>query len=425
MAALPSVGSLRGLVSLLGLLLVESAARGTLPVDYATYQASAEAIALSKSPYGTPEQSHAAWKDIHQFASQLDGQRTEKAEAPQPSGPYLYPPTLALLVYQAGLNTGIFTLLVLISIVGFGKLWLDGVADDGSKPSAWWLLLIVGSWDVAASFSGLNVELVLLFLALLSARLLWLGHGLMAAFPCALMILIKPFYALFVAAFGLILIFRGRDRRTPFRCLAVAATGTLSLIVLEVLRWPDWLRAEAVAYLQSALAHQWLVLPLEEQAPMSIWNRTPLQVLVNFGMEAGTAQQIALLLWGGLLLASLWWIRWRALSFALAFGLAYALFLWGRPVNWTLPYLDIILLLAVWSRTRAGWQRRALGIGAAALALSHWVALFRTVGGIDANLFTLQTAAFPWETLSVLPLSWLLLILAARQQPRESLGQTW
>ena len=43
--------------------------------------------------------------------------------------------------------------------------------------------------------------------------------------------------------------------------------------------------------------------------------------------------------------------------------------------------------------------------------LSHWSALVLTARGLTLSLFTLQSAAIPWETGSVVPLSWLLLLV--------------
>ena len=409
---------------LLGLFLVGLIAGGDLPVDYRTYHLAAEKIGRTESPYGSPADSQAVWAKIHQLSRQLYRNRPPPGETEVQSGPYLYSPTLALLLQQLRLNAILFTTLVFGAVIGFGWLWLRASQRNAFQPSAWWLLFIVFSWDVAASYLGLNVELILLALGLSAAWLLWHGRGLLAALPIAFVVLIKPFFALLIAAFGLLMLLQRPERRRKLRVVALAAGGGMILIMLEVLRWPGWLREAAYDYFRNALMHQWLVLPLPEQTPMSIWNRAPLQLLVNLGIEATLAQWLALLLWAILLLVSLWKTHRCSLSFAHTFALAYILFLWGRPVSWTLPYLEIVLLLALWPYTRTTWQQTALLIAVGALTASHWLALVRTALAINANLFTLQTASIPWETVLFLPLCWLLLVLAAEKAPTESSGAT-
>ena len=55
-------------------------------------------------------------------------------------GPYLYPPTLALLVWQLHLAPALWEVLDLLAIAGFPLLWLRL-----ARASWWWLLLVVGS----------------------------------------------------------------------------------------------------------------------------------------------------------------------------------------------------------------------------------------------------------------------------------------
>ena len=52
--------------------------------------------------------------------------------------------------------------------------------------------------------------------------------------------------------------------------------------------------------------------------------------------------------------------------------------------------------------------------------LSHWWALYFTWRGVWLNFFTMQTAALPWETWTVLPAGWLLLCLLGRAEAEES-----
>jgi hypothetical protein len=51
---------------------------------------------------------------------------------------------------------------------------------------------------------------------------------------------------------------------------------------------------------------------------------------------------------------------------------------------------------------------------------SHWVALALTLQGVWLRLLTMQSAEFPWETWLVPILSWLVLMVAARQQSESA-----
>ncbi len=100
------------------------------------------------------------------------------------------------------------------------------------------------------------------------------------------------------------------------------------------------LRVEAMTFVGNTLAHQWFVLPVGEQTPMSIWNRTPMQGLVNAGVAASTAFILSLMLWGVLSSVTIWRSWKQPLQFAEVFALAFVLLYVGRPVGWTLNYLD-------------------------------------------------------------------------------------
>ncbi len=65
-------------------------------------------------------------------------------------------------------------------------------------------------------------------------------------------------------------------------------------------------------------------------------------------------------------------------------------------------------------------MKAALLCGASLLMLSHWWALALTVLGRSLSLFTLQSAEVPWESWSVVPLCWLLVLGAL---PRSSKGR--
>ncbi len=225
----------------------------------------------------------------------------------------------------------------------------------------------------------------------------------------------KPFYALFFVAFGVVLLLAGGEpRRATLRTLGVVTGLVLLLLVGEVIRWGPALRGDAVRYLAHTLDAQWVVLPVTQQTPMSAWNRTPLQALIAFGLPATPAQLVAGLMWLVALAASAWLVRGRRLSFAQAFALAFVLLYLGRPVGWTLVYLDLVVCVAAWpTLPRAG--RVALLVGVLALLASHWAALVLTGLGAGLPLLTLQPADRPWETWLVLPVAWVLVLWAARQ----------
>jgi hypothetical protein len=203
-------------------------------------------------------------------------------------------------------------------------------------------------------------------------------------------------------------------RRTVNTWLAAGAAAGLLLLV-EVLTWGPGLQAQTLTYFQEAMAYHWFTLPVAEQTPMSNWNRTPLQTLITLGVAAAPAQALALGLWALLTGITVWCVRGRTLTFPLAFALALVLLYWGRPVGWTLVYLEFVVILAVWPALRGWprWTRWALLGAAGALMLSHWAAFLRTAQGLDMTFLTLQTAALPWETWVVLPLSWALLLSVA------------
>jgi len=107
-------------------------------------------------------------------------------------------------------------------------------------------------------------------------------------------------------------------------------------------------------------------------------------------------------------------VRGCRLSFAPAFALAFALLYLGRPVGWTLVYLDLVVGVAAWpALPRLG--RALLLVGVLTLLASHWAALVLTGLGDGLPLLTLQPADRPWETWLVLPAAWALAAWAARR----------
>jgi len=408
--------------ALIGAGVLAATVRGSIePVDYATYQRAAASLARGASPYQTPAQSRALWRSYHRLDAAVRAGQTLRSAGGDvlrqtPPGPYLYLPTLALFVWQFHLTAAPWEILDLACVVVFPLLWLRW-----ARASWWWLPLAAGSWDVWATYSGGNVEALLLVGALVVARLLWpprpLGPAAMplAAVLVAFVVLAKPFYALFFVAFGLVLLRAGGEpRRVTLRILGGVASLAALLLAGEVVRWGPAIRGDAVHYLAHTLDAQWFMLPVAQQTPMSAWNRTPLQALIALGLPAAPAQLVAGLVWLAALGASAWLVRGRRLSFAQAFALAFALLYLGRPVGWTLVYLDLVMCVAAWpALPRAG--HAVLLAGVLALLASHWAALVLTGLGDGLPLLTLQPADRPWETWGVLPLAWALAAWAARR----------
>ncbi len=393
---------------------------GIESVDYQTYQRAAAALARGASSYQTPTRSLAIWRSYHRLDAAIRAShtihtaRSDVLGRTQP-GPYLYLPTLALLVWQLHLTAASWEVLDLACVVAFPLLWLRW-----ARASWWWLLLVAGSWDVWATYTGGNVEGLLLFATLVAARLLWpprpLGQAAvpLAAVLVAFVVLAKPFYALFFVAFGVFLLLRnGALPRTTLRTLGAVVGLAALLLAGDVIRWGPALRGDAVRYLTHTLDAQWFVLPVAQQTPMSAWNRIPLQALIALGLPAVPAQVVAALVWLAALAAAVRLVRGRRLPFAPAFALALALLYIGRPVGWTLVYLDLVVCVAVWpALPRAG--RVLLLVGVLALLASHWAALVLTGLGEGLPLLTPQPADRPWETWLVLPVAWALAVWAAR-----------
>jgi hypothetical protein len=418
-------------------LVAGSAHRGAVPIDFLAYQRAAEAIANSQSPYATAGESREIFRSFHRLELELqaaqalgegDGFLREFAARPQQPGPYVYPPTLALLINQFNLDGVAFTAVIMASVLGFVLIWFRATGAH-----AGWLLLVIGSRDLLATLLGGNVELVLLFTTLAAARLLW-DHRLIWATPLiAFVVLIKPFYALFFVAFLFLRAMqpRGSERENQ-RALMVAAGILLLLLAAELYRWGPDLRAEALAFYLNAGDAMWTALPLAEQSPLSAWNRTPFQGLVNLGLASLPAQVVALGLWGLFLGASLWRARRTALTFPLAFGLALTLLYWGRPAGYGFNYIELVVAIVIWPSLMR-WQRLGILVVMAAIMGSRWWAFAETLRGKNLSLLTMQTAEWPWETWVILPFFWLLLLwvmthsdgsvqdLAGGREPRVAL----
>jgi hypothetical protein len=402
---------------LLFLIFLRIADQGQNPIDFLAYHRAADAVQQGHSPYLSLEASRQIWQAFHRQETALLQASTDAARQhelrtiaarPQQPGPYLYPPTLALLIAQLHINALIFAGLSLLTIFGFAWLWLYTTSRHPA-----WLLLIIGSFDVLASLTGGNVELLLLFVALLACWLLWRNHPLIAAPLIGFVLLVKPFYAILFLAFGLLQIAsHPATMGATLKSLALALAATLLILMLEVYRWGSALQSAAVQYMQHALDYQWFVLPAAEQTPMSAWNRTPLQALISAGLPVVAAEALTIALWLLFLGITVWVVRRRELSFSLIWACAFLLLYWGRPVGWGLIYLELVLVSSAWP-SLPRWGRLLLLALVVALMASHWWALVLTARGEGMPLLTLQRADLPWETWLVLPLSWLLVLRVA------------
>ncbi|MEZ4619889.1 MAG: hypothetical protein R2867_30905 [Caldilineaceae bacterium] len=410
--------------------IVDGMQNNPLPPDLATYVRATERIQQGDQLYFTPVATQAIWRTIHAIVPVNSIEHPEATALNNIPGPYLYPPTLALWYQRLGLTPVSWIWFGLAAVIGFAMLWL-GTLDDGTRglrlfkaSRSWWLLLVLCSVAVLSMIGTGNVESLLLFLTLLAARLLWSYQRLWTApivgLLIALVVLVKPFYALFFVAFGLLVVATtvGETRRV-LRYLTMTAVYTWGAIALDIWSWGASLRQQAFVYLGNALAYQSYALPVAEQTPVSIWNRTAMQGLVALGIAAPTAQQFSLLLWGIGLGSTVWILRGRRLPFGLTFALALLLLYWGRPVGWGFVYMEMVVLSATWPLLN-GWQRGVLLSSTLLYMASHWIAFILTAQGVWLRLVTMQRADLPWEAWFVAPIAWAILLMAAMNRPQQS-----
>ncbi|MEM7583173.1 MAG: glycosyltransferase 87 family protein [Acidobacteriota bacterium] len=383
-----------------------------IPVDASTYFEALEDFAGGLAPYDSVTANQAIWRGYHTLEAQVlaDVPRDEIRTDLAVPGPFIYPPTLLQIMDLLKITPAAFMLWLLASLILFAWLWLKVTHLPAS-----WLLLVVLSWDFLASFLGGNVEIILLSLALLGAYLLHGRRPIWSAPLIAFVVIVKPFYALFFVAFGVFLLANsGGKRKENLRSLLMSAAVTAAFLVSSVLLWPEWLRPLVFGYLREGLAHTWYVLPLAEQTPMSLWNRTFMQGVVNLGVAASTAQVLSLVAWSLATAVTAIQIARRELPFPVLFALGFLLLYWFRPVGWGLIFLDIVVLSAVWSLFSAAEKKWLLG-GAVLLASSHWVAIVLTASQYWARFFTVQSATFPFETWLVFPICWAILLVGVRR----------
>ncbi|WP_209428303.1 glycosyltransferase 87 family protein, partial [Pararhodobacter sp. SW119] len=385
---------------------------GELPVDYRSYSEAADRLAVTGSPYPDAETVQERWRAMHRSAVAAFRPGLAPDVTPEViAGPYLYPPGLAVLIHQTRLSALAYLIALTGVTIALCLAWLL-LARTGSLL---WLLPMAVSIDLVASFLGGNIEIFLIALSMLACWLIWRQHAFLAALPVAMVLSVKPQFGLLFLAFAVIGgLAAGQGPRFRRGALIAACTSAV-LVLLETMRWPATARADFLSYLADPLAFQYFALSAEEQWPMYLWNRAPLQILLNAGLNFETAQVLSLAIYALMLLVAAALLRDRRLSFAQVFAMAYILLLIGRPIIWSMPLLAVFVLTASWPALGRR-ERIALGGVAAAVGQSHWVAFVLFPLGVWPGLLTLQTAAFPWETLLVLPGAWAVVVISARQR---------
>jgi hypothetical protein len=386
--------------------------KGESPVDFHAYRNAADALSRTGNPYMTREEARGVWLGMHEVEARVwrayaagrgPEQMMEEAAHVVP-GPYVYPPTLALMVAQLDLDGFSFMVLLVLGIAVFLVLWLKE-----TRGSPWWLLLAILPLEPSMSAGGANVELLLLALSLVACVLAWHKRPLLAAPFCAAVVVVKPFYGTLLLAFAVLQASTDRAVRRP---MLAAAALTVALVGLEVARWGAPLRASAFDFLAHADDWSWFVLPPAEQTPMSGWNRAPYQLLASLGTPLTVARALVLLSGAAVLVIAVRRPQPDA-TFGGTFALSLALLYWMRPVGWGLNFLEVVLLPPVWP-SLSPKQRLVLGACTAALIASRWAALATWALGMGLPLSTLQTGAVQWETVLVLPWVLLLALRAAR-----------
>lgn len=388
---------------------------GELPVDYRTYAIAAERIELTGSPYvGAPEV-QAIWNNMHESAEVIfRPEAVPDGEVSVISGPYLYPPSLALIIAQSGMDAIGFIVMLTVATVGLCIGWFRTSRDA----SLLWLLPMAGSIDLIAIFLGGNVEIILITLSLTGCRLMWSGQAIWAIPVVAPVLLVKPHFALLFLAFGVMWSLHERNVATRLMTGGVAVLGVLLIFYLEFQRWPADAQVDFLAYVSDPASRQYFSLPTDQQWPMRVWNRAPLQLLMNAGLGYQVSQTLVLGIYIILLVVSVNVLRGRQISFAIMFSIAYVLFMIGRPITWSMPFLAVFVLMAVWPQLSSA-EKRILAISAFLVGISHWLAFSLFVSGVWPGLLTLQAPDLPWETILVMFGSWLVAIGSARRCGRD------
>ncbi|MBM7845485.1 hypothetical protein [Herpetosiphon giganteus] len=401
--------------------------RGIASVDFQSYALAAERMQHQANPYPAIAEAQAMWRSVHQWEQRIlnapdpAAKLAVKAQYDQVGqivGPYLYPPTLAQAVAKLQITSLGMAAILSMATLGFVAFWLYL-----TKQSSAWTMLVMLSLECMLGIVSGNVEVLLLLGSLLGGYWALYHSRLAAALIIALLLLIKPFYGLFFVALAALAYCNMADsaaRQDLIKRIASIAVLALGLIGLEIWRWDSALRHETFNYLANTLEYQWFNFAVAEQSPMSMWNRTVLQGLINLGLNPNSAQILALGLWLLGLVASCWLVWRKQVGFPLLYGLSFLLLYWGRPVGWSFSFLELIVLSLVWP-TLGRWGKIGLSTAMLGLIGSRWIALGLTAQAQGMPLNTLQTSTFAWESWLVLPLCLLCLGYAIRQSAHQSL----
>ena len=105
------------------------------PIDFVTYQIAARRVIAGASPYRSEANDLATWRAYHQLEQQL-----RDVDAPKPDvrpGPYLNPPTLALVLAYTGIGATGFAAVVVASVGMFSRIGLRATGlRSGCRPRA-------------------------------------------------------------------------------------------------------------------------------------------------------------------------------------------------------------------------------------------------------------------------------------------------
>ncbi|GAA5530091.1 hypothetical protein [Herpetosiphon gulosus] len=402
--------------------------RGIQTVDFQSYALAAEQMQQQVSPYPAIAEAQAMWRSVHQWeqrmlnAPDLAAKLAVKAEYDQVGqivGPYLYPPTLAAIVTSLQISSLGMAAILSIATLIFVAFWLYL-----TKQSSGWTIWVMLSMECLIGIVAGNIEFLLLLGSLVGGYWALYHSRIATALIIALMLLIKPFYGMFFGALALLAYCSLADqtaRHALLKRIASIAGLALGLIGLEIWRWDRALRDETFSYLTHTLEYQWFNFPAAEQSPMSMWNRTPLQGLINLGINANSAQILAIGLWL-VVLGLIGWLVWhKNLGFPMLYGLSLLLLYWGRPVGWSFSFIELIVLSLAWHWLKL-WGKIGLSTAMLGLIGSRWVALILTAQAQGMPLNTLQTTTFAWESWLVLPCCLACLGYAIRQQSQHNVS---
>ncbi|MEL7235170.1 MAG: hypothetical protein AAFV33_12565 [Chloroflexota bacterium] len=122
-------------------LIAQYTTTGPLAADFETYHNAGEAIAAGDNPYVSPEDTRAIWEQMTALEPEM--MTTSEPDELIIVGPYVYLPTLALIMNRfapggAVFNGLLMAVLLTLAVIGFSWFWLRE-----RRSHAVWLLLVV------------------------------------------------------------------------------------------------------------------------------------------------------------------------------------------------------------------------------------------------------------------------------------------